>query len=271
MLATVGPHTYVTKVSAKLFRSSAELAVFIAVLPFTSAYGDPSGPGPPHKPGPAHALYLQLGNIGLGPARVFRVRGGSLDRPSIHITLEDGTIAFTRDVLGRITGAFFEGDGEVLLVPPNEVERKSMGLFTGMAILEERFSTAYFRFNDNTAAELQPGFRAPEDAQKFVTRWDETSRNLAQADAMRLLASFSEMLPVTEEATSKNSPAPNRADPADHLLHARIQGNKLGVFDIVFDSTTGEQVEAGQAKSAEKGTLYYDVWTSFSIEDAGES
>jgi hypothetical protein len=72
-----------------------------------------------------------------------------------------------------------------------------MSLFTGMAILEERFTTAYFRFNDNTAAELQPGLRAPEDAQEFAARWNETARNLAQADAMRLLASFSEMLPAT--------------------------------------------------------------------------
>ena len=136
------------------------------------------------------------------------MRDGSLDRPSIHITLEDGTIAFTQDVLGRITGAFFEGDGEVLLVPPNDVERKSMSLFTGMAILEERFTTAYFRFNDNTAAELQPGLRAPEDAQEFVARWDETARNLAQADAMRLLASFSEMLPAMGGTSSPDSPAP---------------------------------------------------------------
>jgi hypothetical protein len=224
-----------------------------------------------HRPGPAESLYLQLSSIGLDPTRVFRVRGSSLDRPAIHITLEDGTIAFTKDVLGRITGAFFEGDGEVLLVPPNDVERKSMGLFTGTAILEERFSTAYFRFNDNTASELQPGFRAPEDAQEFAARWDETARNLAQVDAMRLLASFSEMLPLADHAASQNSPAPSGTNPADRLLHARLQGNKLGIFDVLYDSTTGEQVEAGQAKNAENGILYYDVWTSFSIEDAGQN
>lgn len=269
ILATVGPHTYVTKVSAKLFRSSAALAVCIAVLPFTSAYGEPSGPGRPHQTGPAEALYLQLSNIGLDPARVFRVRGGSLDRPAIHITLEDGTIAFTRDVLGRVTGAFFEGDGEILLVPPNEVERKSMSLFTGMAILEERFTTAYFRFNDNTVAELQPGLRAPEDAEQFVHRWDETSRNLAQVDGMRLLSDFSEMLPVTDRTASQNSPRVSVAGPADRMLHARLQGNQLGVFDVLYDATAGEQVEAGQVKSAADGTVYYDVWTSFSPEYSG--
>ncbi len=196
------------------------------------------------------------------------MRGAALDRAAIHITLDDGSIAFTKDVLGRITGAFFEGDGEVLLAPANDVERKSMGLFTGMAILEERFSTAYFRFNDNTASELQPGLRAPEDAQAFVARWDETVRNLAQSDAMRLLASFSEMLPI---ATGTDSTAIRAADPDDRMLHARLQGNKLGVFDVIFDSTAGEQVEAGQSKTGEDGNVYYNVWTSFSTQDARRS
>jgi hypothetical protein len=225
-------------------------------------------PAPARQPGPAESLYLQLSSVGLDPGRVFKVRGAALDRAAIHITLDDGSIAFTKDVLGRITGAFFEGDGEVLLAPANDVERKSMSLFTGMAILEERFSTAYFRFNDNTATELQPGLRAPEDAQAFVARWDETVRNLAQADAMRLLASFSEMLPI---ASGTDSSSPRAADPDDHMLHARLQGNKLGVFDIIFDSTAGEQVEAGQSKTGEDGIIYYNVWTSFSTQDARRS
>jgi len=199
---------------------------------------------------------------------VFKVRDASLDRAGIHITLDDGSIAFSKDVLGRITGAFFEGDGEVLLAPANDVERKQMSLFTGMAILEERFSTAYFRFNDNTAADLQPGLRAPEDAQEFIARWNEAARNLAQADAMRLLASFSGMLPIAGENASRDSPAAPAADPDDHMFHARLQGRKLGVFDLSFDSTAGEQVEAGQSKIGEDGNVYYDVWTSFSTQAA---
>jgi hypothetical protein len=250
------------------------LALCLAFLPVPPACGEQASPaqaasGQARRPGPAESLYLQLSSVGLDPTRVFRVRGAALDRSAIHITLEDGTIAFTRDVLGRITGAFFEGDGEVLLTPPNDVERKSMSLFTGMAILEERFSTAYFRFNDNTAAELQPGFRAPEDAQEFVIRWDQTARNLAQIEAMRLLESFSGMLPVTGGTVSEVSAAPRAADPGDRMLHARLQGNKLGVFDIFFDSTAGEQVEAGQTRTGEDGNVYYDIWTSFSIESAG--
>jgi hypothetical protein len=219
---------------------------------------------PPDKP--AEALYLQLGQAGLDPERVYRVRGASLDRSAIHITLEDGTIGFTQDVMGRISGAFFEGDGEVLLTPPNEVERKSMSLFTGMAILEEHFATAYFRFNDDAAAELRTDLRAADNKQEFVERWGAVTRNLAQIDAMRLLVSFSRMLPIDGSPSASQS-AENvnfLGRVPDRFFHARLQGTKLGIFDVVFDSLSTEQVEAGQAKAAENGISYYDVWTSFS-------
>src|SRR4051812_7079064 len=116
---------------------------------------------------PAEDLYLQLSKVGLDPSRVYRVRGASLSRSSMQITLEDGTIGFTQDVMGRITGAFFEGDGEILLSPPDEVERRSMSLFTGTAVLEERFATAYIRFNADVAADLGPDLRPIAEKQEF--------------------------------------------------------------------------------------------------------
>jgi len=228
--------------------------------------GKAVGGVPPEKP--AEALYLQLGQVKLDPARVYQVRGASLDRSAIHITLEDGKIGFTQDVMGRITGAFFEGDGEVLLVPPNDVERRSMSLFTGMAILEEHFATAYFRFNDDAAAEMQPDLRATEEKQEFVQRWGATAENLAQGDAMRLLETFSMMLPVKSGAPS-SGPVETQANSRDRFLHARLQGTNLGVFDLYFDSLAGEQIEAGQASQAESGVTYYNVWTSFSSIAAG--
>jgi len=211
---------------------------------------------------PAEALYLQLGSAELDPARVYLVRDAALDRPALHISLEDGTIAFTRDVLGHVTGAFFEGDGEVLLTPPNEVERRSISLFTGMAILEEHSATAYFRFNDDTLSELRPDLRTAQDPQEFVNRWGMTARNLAQSDAMRLLMTFSRMLPMQGGAAA--SVDSRQRETADRFLHARLQGTKLGVFDVILDSASTEPVQAGQARAADNGTAYYDVWASFS-------
>jgi hypothetical protein len=211
---------------------------------------------------PAEALYLQLGQVGLDPSRVYRVRDASITRAAVQISLEDGTIAFTQDVMGRITGAFFEGDGEILLTPPNEVERRSMSLFTGMAILEERFATAYFRFNDDVAGELHPDLRPAENKQEFIDHWTPTMKNLAGADSMRLLLSFSRMLPPNAAAGNE---APN---PSDRFLHARLQGTKLGVFDVFFDSTLAEQIQIGQAKTTDTGETFYDVWASFAANPA---
>jgi len=210
---------------------------------------------------PAEALYLQLGQVGLDATRVYQVRSASLNRSSIQISLDDGTIGFTQDVMGHVTGAFFEGDGEILLTPPSEVERKSMSLFTGMPILEERFASAYFRFNDDAFDELRPDLRAPENQQDFVDRWNATAKNLATADAMRLLLTFSRMLPVDGTAAT---PDAGKTSESDRFLHVRLQGTKLGVFDVFFDSSAGEQIQVGQAKTATNGDSYYDVWTSFS-------
>ena len=257
-----------TKVLANRKARGITLGIIALILwAATSAWA--AAPTPEAQPAkPAAALYLELSQVALDPARVYRVREASLDRSAIHITLEDGTIAFTTDVMGRVTGAFFEGDGEVLLAPPNEVERRSMSLFTGMAILEERFETAYFRFNDDVMTELRPGLRAPENAQEFVTRWGDTARNLAQQDALRLLVSFSRLLPAANgNGGVVGDLAGTEAGPAsaysDRMLHARVQGTQLGVFDIYFDSLAAEPIQAGQARKAENGVTYYDVWTSF--------
>jgi len=212
----------------------------------------------------AETLYLQLRSAGLDKSRVYNIRDVTLDRSAFHVTFDDGTIAFTEDVAGRITGAFFEGEGEVLLVPRDQTERASMTLFTGSAILEERFLTAYFRFNDETFAELEPSLRPAEQSQEFVSRWNETARNLAETDALRLLLSFSRFLPSSGPAEGIDTKTAAPADD-DRLLHARVQGSKLGIFDLYFDSMTPEQVWAGQLKTV-NGDTHYDVWTSFPVD-----
>src|ERR1700757_3787811 len=184
------PATYVTKVLLTI-RTLLAAVIWIAVC-------SRSAVATTHVTAekPAENLYLQLGEVGLDASRVYQVRGASLSRGEIQISLEDGTIGFTQDVMGRSTGAFFEGEGEILLTPPNQVERRSMSLFTGMAILEERFATAYFRFNDETATELKADLRETENKQEFADRWGATAKNLASGDAMRLLLTFSRMLPT---------------------------------------------------------------------------
>src|SRR5689334_7197358 len=236
------------------------MAAWTMVLSLVSAvaFGQapPAANAPGNAPHYAEALYLQLRSVGLDRSRVFKVHDLSLDRDEMHLTLDDGTIGFTEDVQGRVTGAFFEGDGEVLLVPPDKAERESMALFTGAAILEEQIITAYLRFNDQTYRELTAKLLPAEHAEEFVAQWNETAKNLAESDALRLFTGFSRLLP--------GGPADAAAqdDPSDRLLHARLQGRKLGIFDIYYDSAIPEVISAGQLRTAASGT-FYDVWTSF--------
>jgi Peptidase family M1 domain len=213
-------------------------------------------------PKTAEALYLQLRSVGLDKTRVYHVRQASLNRSAIHITLDDGTIAFTQDVEGRVTGAFFQGEGEVLLMPPNPVERASMALFTKAAILEERFGTGYFRFNDDTYEELRPSLTPAENANEFVADWDETARTLASADALRILLTFSHFLPIAGRTPAE---ADRTAMSDDRMLHAHVEGRSLGGFDLYFDSMGIEQVRVGQLRTVE-GHSYYDVWSSFAAK-----
>jgi hypothetical protein len=226
---------------------------------------EPAVTTPPVHLNSAESLYLKLSTTGLDKSRVYHLRDASIDRPTFQITLNDGTIAFTEDVAGRVTGAFFEGDGEILLSPPNRYERASMALFTGEAILEERFVTAYLRFDDDTFAQFQPSLSPAAYAESFLSQWNETARTLAESDALRLLMTFSRFLPLAGQ------PPQDAATPEDkdRFLHAHLQGLRLGTFDLYFDAATPEQIWAGQLKTVD-GASYYDVWTSFSSAAANQ-
>ncbi len=260
MTKVIKVRRYLAAVTTILFGACAlKLAPAQNASPSSSSELRVVGKSSPIQLGPAEALYLQLRSVGLDKSRVYRLRDVTLDRSALHITLDDGTIAFTQDVGGHVTGAFFEGEGEILLTPPDRTERASMALFTNEAILEESFASVYLRFNDNTFVELQPYLKPTENSADFVSKWDNTARSLAEGDALRLLMTFSRDLPVAGQTTRRND-----EDRTDQMLHARVQGRKLGSFDANFDSTAVEPVCAGQLKTI-NGVNYYDLWTSFTV------
>src|SRR5271168_2704476 len=154
------------------------LAWCVIVAPAWAQGADPSA----QCPQTTEKLYSRIRSVGLDPQRVYHIREASIDRPNLHLNFDDGKLAFTEDICGRITGAFFEGEGEIRLRPPNRVERGSLALFTGMAILEEQFSSGYLRFNDDTAALLQPFLSPLPDSSDFIKQWGDTSGSLAESD-----------------------------------------------------------------------------------------
>ncbi len=230
------------------------LRIIISCLLAAAAWAQ--SPPASHCPQSAADLYSRIRSVGLDSGHVYHVRDASIHRPNLDLTLDDGTLAFTEDICGRITGAFFEGEGEVLLQPPNRVERASMTLFTGMAILEEQFMSAYLRFNDDTAAVLQP-FLSPaqeSDSSDFLKNSSDAARRLAEYDASRLLLDFSHFLPPAA--------ASQRSRKFPPLLHAHLEGRKLGAFEVFWDAANAEPVWAGQAHIKD-ATEFFDIWTSF--------
>src|SRR5580692_8203128 len=261
ILATVWRGRKVTKVLhpgrriiGRIIRLVAASACCLAAAAASAQAPQPS----PDCPQATSALYARIRSVGLDPKRVYRIRDAAIDRPNLHLDFDDGTLAFTEDICGRITGAFFDGDGEIRLRPPNRVERASLALFTGMAMLEEQFTSGYLRFNDDTAAALKPFLTPAPERTELIKEWGDTSRVLAESDALRLLLDFSHFLPTaggTHDATELTRKFPS-------LLHAHLLGKRLGGFEVFWDASAAEPLWAGQPR-VKDDLLFFDVWTSF--------
>lgn len=196
-------------------------------------------------------LYRQLCTVPLDPVAVYKIRDASLDREDLHLSLNDGTIAFTRAVNGRITGALFAGEGEILVVPPDFTERHSLSLFAGTAVLSERITLAYLRFaDDSVIRDLNPYLRPPEDAAGFIERNNTVASQLAEADCLRTLIGITYAPPASPRAY------------AGEFLFGRFNGEKLGGFEVSFDPMVSEQISARQVAFTLRGR-HYDLWMSF--------
>ncbi len=128
------------------------------------------------------------------------------------------------------------------------------GLFIGTGVLEEKFTSAYLRFNDDTAQQLQPFLRPAEDPAGFLVHTDAHAHTLAAMDAMRLCISFTSAPGTLAGGEGMRLP--------DEFLHARVAGEHYGVFDVYFDTRSPEQIVVGKT-SSEQDRAYYDLWMSF--------
>src|SRR5947209_11000855 len=174
----------------------------------------------PQSHGPAADLYVKLRDAGLDRQQVYRIRDAFLDREDLHVKFDDGIIAFSQSIEGHITAAFFEGDGEALLAPPDNVERWSLNVFTGSAILEEQFITAFLRFNDDTFTELKPYLRPidPSEGQAFLDKWDNVVRQLSATGALRTATTIINSRQLSPDGKLLNE----QRDPTDRLLVLRV-------------------------------------------------
>jgi hypothetical protein len=201
------------------------------------------------KPPDPRELLEQLNKVAIDPSQVYVLRNAQMTRDRLKLYFDRGFIGFFTQAAGEITGAVFSGDGEILLIPPDPVEKHNLSRFLQSPILEERFTVAYLRFTDQTARELLAVARRPdpEDSEQptdFVQQWDPVVHTLALDTSLRILQDL-------------------LGDRASPFFRARIHGVNLPVLVVEDDERLPEAVSIGAVRR-EGERLYNDIWCSFS-------
>jgi hypothetical protein len=198
-----------------------------------------------------HAIYEALNALQPDPQKVYHVKNVELTRDVVHFTFDDGKLAFYRPLDGRITGVVFLGQGHVIATPRDPGERRSLSQYVGVPILDQTFSRAYLRFDDETASELQhileaSGVPSTPD-EEFAESWQPVTSNLNSWHSLRLLIDWLSAAPLP-------------------YFYAALAGDAVGAFDVLVDQRRDEHVVFGQPRK-ENGVLFYDTWASFRGEN----
>ncbi len=106
-------------------------------------------PGPNSDP-----FYQQLRNLTLSSETV-SVSNFTLKREAGTFHFRSGTVCFVAPVNGKVTGAVFNGEGNLVLDPQVDSERASLKLLTKEDEFVETFDHAVFRFTDSTYDEIK--------------------------------------------------------------------------------------------------------------------
>jgi len=132
--------------SSRLARSGALVCVLMC-----SAFGVENAATPAPN---SDSTYQQLRNITLRNEAVV-VKDFTLTRDAATFHLRSGTVCFVTPVQGKVTGAVFVGDGNMILDPPLAIERSSLKLLTKEDKFSETFSHMVMRFTDTTYDEIK--------------------------------------------------------------------------------------------------------------------
>jgi hypothetical protein len=192
----------------------------------------------------------------------YRVRDLTLVKEDIRIYLTDGHLIFSKPVAGRRIAAVFAadvegGDGEVILLPPDRAERRSLAAFIDSPNLDDHFRAMVLLFTGNDYEQLKSQLPAnptnkktPDVGALLDEQWTPVLRNLGASFQARLTL---DLLGGPSRRTG--------------LFAALVSSGKLGNFDLIYDPESAEQVLAGQLATREDN-LYFDTWTNFTARSA---
>lgn len=224
---------------------------FAAVVLFAALAraGNPpqsSSPQPSFSQASPRELYQALGALRISPHDVYEVKDIVIHRDVVRLSLHEGRLAFLPICNGRITGAVFSGRGQALALVRDPIEKHQLNRFLGAPLLDQTFSSAYFRFTDQTAEELrnqlQNAGAHPADDAVFAESWNANLTTLNPGHSLRILTDW-----------LSTDPLP--------YFYASVKGDAMGPFDILVDDRRAEQVLLGQFREV-NGQAFYDTWAS---------
>src|ERR1017187_10073072 len=187
----------------------------------------------------------------------YRVRDLTVAVEDIKTYLTDGHLIFSRPVGGKRIAAVFVadvegGDAEVILLPPDRAERRSLASYTPSPNPDEHFRTALVPFTGGMyeviLAQLPPNPTnpgPPEIGALLEEQYTPMLRNLSGSYQTRLVLDLL-----------------NRTSGNEGVFACVLDSPNLGAFDVVYDPQRAEPIIAGQMTSRD-GRLFLDAWTSF--------
>ena len=149
--------------------------------------------------GPASDLARAIRENSFDRDECYRVRDLVLVKEDIKLYLNDGHLIFSKPVAGRRVAAVFVadvegGDAEVILLPPDRAERRSLASYIDSPNLDEHFHMALLLFTGNDAETLkaqlsQNSFnkKTPEIGALLDDQFTPMLRNLGASYQSRLL------------------------------------------------------------------------------------
>jgi hypothetical protein len=199
----------------------------------------------------------EVREISLDAGECYRVRDLALPKDEARFFFTDGYLIFAKPVAGVRMSAVFTadvegGDAEVLVLPPNRGERRSLASYTGSPNMDEHLTAAVLIFSDDTYAKLTEQIRqnasnkkVPEMGAVMAEHWSQVVRNIAASFQARLV--WDVLL----------------GEPQGHgFLAVTMNGKTLGNFDLYYDRSAREQIVLGKLNTRDN-RLFFDVWSSF--------
>jgi len=180
-----------------------------------------------------------------------------LRKDAAVFTLKSGEIYFIKQSANRTTGAVFIGSGEFALVPPVEVEKKHLAIFTGAPEIKEPFNSLTMFFTDATFDEIKtsPNVQMGNggaQAEKARSEFRSKERTLRDTFKYNIQARI-----------LSDVYAPKRKG----FFSVFIEGEKFGKLIYGIDPLGHEEVYPEQVELISYGDTTGGIWTAFHMQD----